>query len=391
MKILVVASLCPRRKSGAVQHDVNAALEVLRKMEHQAALYALCTQNHHDGSDEAPVFVPQSNLIRRFRDMACRGLSLFDGAAHMFEQLAGDVDFQKYVSEWKPEVLIGFCSNSWPVLRFARENGMASVFRSHNFESSFFWESLQAREKLNPFNWLRYAAKYQGEKNAVRFATVIGSLPFAQFDKYKKWTDPMRAKVLTLLFLGKSVRPPHFHPKKDVLDLFYLGANYKVIFHLRGARLLIEKIAPRVLRMAPGKFRFHICGEKLPKELVDKCAGNIIYHGYVPDLEVFLTEMDAGVFPVETGKTMKGKVFESIARAFPVVISPNCLGGYQLEHGEHVLVGSSVKEFVENILSLSDPQKRKTLAEGASAFSGEHFSKEHIISQLEEILALCTK
>ena len=126
----------------------------------------------------------------------------------------------------------------------------------------------------------------------------------------------------------------------------------------------------------------------MPKYLVDKCKGNVIYEGYVQDLDLFLEEMDAGVFPVMTGKTMKGKVFDSLARSFPIVISKNCLGGYRMVDGEGVFIADSVDEFVNKILLLLDPEVRKKLAWGARNFSLNNFSEEKILSVMDEVLSI---
>jgi len=86
------------------------------------------------------------------------------------------------------------------------------------------------------------------------------------------------------------------------------------VFHLRGAKLLIEEIIPKVLEREPGTFRFHICGGKLPQYLQDKCDGkNLIYEGYVDDFEEFMARMDIGAFPVFTGSTIKGRCRVSLS------------------------------------------------------------------------------
>ncbi|MBI5401615.1 glycosyltransferase [Candidatus Wolfebacteria bacterium] len=395
MKVLVVTPSCYSKHVGAVQRDIYSIIRFLQKMDYEVVLYTIRTFHRDLATIEAvakkyniraKVFEPSLSIIKRFKDMIVHSWVLFDGATHVFDQMAGDQEFKSWINDFKPDVIFSFCSYSWPVLRLAKQLGIHSVFRSHNFESSFFWESLDSGQKFNPLNWLRYAAKYLEEKKAAVYSDAVATLPFEQVEKYRRWKNSGKVHILTLPFLALAMREPDVHIDKQQIDLFYLGAHYDVIFHLRGVKMLIEDIAPRILKMAGDSVKFHVCGAKLPQFLIDQCGDNVSYEGYVPDLDLFLAKMDAGVFPVMSGKTMKGKVFDSLARAFPIVISRNCLGGYRLRDGEEVFIADSVDEFVEKILLLRDSEVRKRLAHGARNFSLNNFSEENILAVLGKAL-----
>lgn len=191
----------------------------------------------------------------------------------------------------------------------------------------------------------------------------------------------------TISYPYKGLRGPWVHAEKHPIDIMYLGASYLVRFHLRGAEELIRNIAPEVEKRAPGRFRFHILGSKMPAHVAALCDGKtVIYEGYVEDFEGFLEGMDAGAFPVYTGRVIKGKVFESMARAFPIVIPQNCLGGYRLKDGEEVLMAENTEEFVEAILSLESDALRLRLSEGAAQFAKKDFSFEALTANLATII-----
>lgn len=393
-RILIVTPSCHGKNVGAVQKDIYATIEMLQAMGHTVALATIMAPPRtdivpkevaHRYGISLYIHTPDLRLNIRLKNILQEPL-LFDGAADVFEQLACDPGFTAFVEQFHPDVLLSFCSYSWPILRYARQRGLYSVFRSHNFESSFFWESLASLQKMNPVNWVRCLVKYFGEKKAVIFSSTVATLPVDQVPLYKKWKKDGGVHILSLVFLPKSIRAPKKHTDKKRIDIFYLGANYDVIFHLRGAEQLITRIAPGVVAADPEGFIFHICGAKLPPALVSLCQGNIIYEGYVPDLESFLARMDIAVLPVETGKTMKGKVFESICRSFPVVMSPNCLGGYTIHNEKEALVASSSEAFVEYILLLRSPEMRQRLAEGAHEFSERHFSEASIRAAFTAVL-----
>ncbi len=386
MKILIITPACHFQNRGAAQHDIYATICLLKEMGHVVALYTIASPAQAQSvldvlkielGIEIKTFLPNGNRFT-WLGRAIWQWELFDRAADVFAQLVRDTWFKKYINEYEPDRIMNFCSYSWPILQYGKQAGIKTIFRSHNFEASFFWEALNPRDHYKLSNYMRWFAKYLGEKKAVQYADAIATLPFAEMNLYRKWKKN-GVFNFTLTFLGSIIQPPRINANKKPLDLFFLGASYNIIFHLRGAKLLIEEIAPRVLAATPGQFCFHICGGKLPDYLVQKCnQDTIIYEGYVPDLNSFLSQMDAGVFPVMTGKTMKGKVFESLSRSFPIVIPRLGLGGYELRQDEDILIADTVEVFVTQILRLVDPVLRERLAGNAYAFARREFSTEAV-------------
>lgn len=396
MNVLVVTPACHFAKTGAAQEDVYAIIRHLQELGHTVALYtidspaqsremldSICATHGID----VRRFAPDLSDAWKWIGAVFGEFEYFDRSAYVFGQLIQDEVFLRYLDESRPDVIFSFCSYSWPVVELARARGIKSVFRSHNYEPSFFYESIEPLQKLNPVNWLRVLAKRRGERRAVEASGAVASLPFAEVTLYRHWKDPRRVVILTLTFLDTALRPPAVHIGKKPLDIFFLGASYNVPFHARGAKLLIADIAPKVIKQAPGSFRFHICGGKLPAELVKQCDGEqIIYEGYVEHLDAFLDQMDIGAFPVMTGKTIKGKIFHALCRAFPIVIPTIGKGGYDVRNGEEVLIADTAQAFVEAILSLQDETLRRRLVEGAHRFCQMHFTKERIHAVLRDVL-----
>lgn len=396
MKVLIVTPACHFAKAGAAQEDISAIIRHLREMGHVVALYTIDSPSQSRGTLEAlrtahgievRTFLPDLDNTTRWLMDVFREPAYVDRGSYVFGQLIEDPGFTQYVTAVQPDILFSFCSYSWPVFAFAQRLGIKSIFRSHNFEPAFFFESLETLQKWNPMNWLRYLAKWRGERLATVLSGSVAPLPFAEVALYRKWRHGHAVFILTLAFLDRLLRAPVVHTGKRPLDVFFLGASYNVVFHARGARMLITDIAPKILARAPGAFRFHICGGKLPADLVTRCDGTqVIYEGYVDDLDAFLDGMDIGAFPVMTGKTIKGKIFHSLCRSFPVVIPSIGMGGYALHDGEEALIADTADAFVESVLSLQDDRKRQKLAEGAHQFCRDHFTKDRIQESLRSAL-----
>jgi glycosyltransferase involved in cell wall biosynthesis len=396
MNILVVSPPTFGKHPGAAAKETFANVELLHNMGHEVSFYVIGSPSQHEplikefsATHNVPVRIFMPNMKKWghwLKLILFKNLGYLDRASYVFGQLIEDKDFNDHVTQFKPDVIIFFCAYSWPVATFARSRGIPCVLRSHNYEPMSFWECLNVGEMLLPSNWVRYWAKVRGEKLAVTLSSAVATLPFGNMRKYKKWKHK-NIFVYTLAYCYNSIQSAWVHENKKPLDVFYLGASYLVTFHLRGAQVLIEDIAPEVHKRAPGEFVFHICGSKLAQNLRDKCNGtNIIYEDYVQDFEGFMKRMDIGAFPVFTGAVMKGKVFESMCRSFPIVIPQNCLGGYVLKDNDEVLMAETAGQFVEAILRLRDQGLRKHLSEGAIAFAKDNFSKDVLTKTITMIM-----
>lgn len=395
MKILIVTPACHYRNTGATQNDIYSCIGLLQSMGYTVALASLGSlEQGTEVLDKirqkyqiaVNIFTIKGGLFSWLQH-SLRKPALFDRSAYPFALLAEDLAFQEYVVAFAPNAIIGFISSSWPVIEFCKKRGIRGILRSHTFEPIFYWETLRGLAKWNPLKWFRFLAKFLSERKAVIIADVTLTLPIAEARFYRYW-NKKAIRILALLFPGTHIGKPWVHKDKKPLDIFYLGASYNVIFHLEGAKLLIENIAPQVHLQAPGDFRFHILGAKLPNYLVNQCNDvNTVYEGYVADLDAFLQKMDIGAFPVFTGSAIKGKVSESLARLFPVVITSNCLGTYSLEHGKHILLANSISEFVESILKLRNDDLRLRLSEGAYEFATKEFGYDNLKLILADALS----
>lgn len=393
--ILVISSPVEVRAPGAAEKDIAATVAELSALGYRVLFCTVTPPRTREifiekaplaGSIKTYDYQAPRMPLWAWIGRAIRKPALLDRASIPFWHFARSVHFQNLLHDEHVDVVFSFCSFTWPVLEKAREAGVRTVMRSHNYESSFFVESLESWERFYPSNWVRTFGKFHSEKSALLASDAVGTLPIEEIGRYRSW-NPTGTHILTLVFAGRHIRPPFVHKKERPYEVFYLGANYKVPFHRRGAERLILDIAPRVAALAPETFRFHVCGARLSEALRNQCDGKwVIYEDYVPDLEGFLARMDIGAFPVWTGRTMKGKVFEALCRAFPIVIPVNGLGGYDLKNGREVLVADDIETFARCIVSLSDENLRRKLSEGAARIAQQEFGMDSIRATLKVLV-----
>ncbi len=384
MKIAVVTPACHFPSRGAVQQDIYAMLSFLKKMGHTVSVFSL----DQPGQDRAvlqsvrdeyqidiTVYLPSLKFITWLKTVIFQPI-FFDRSAYAFYEAARSVDFIKYLDTYKPDLLISIGNYSWPLFSECKKRHIRFVIRSHNFEPLHYWEELTVREKCNPIHWVKFLAKWWSERKSVNVADRIAAISPREVNQYTTW-QVGKALLLPLVSLSGFRANHKVAATKKPLDVFFLGATYNVPFHRRGAEQLINHIAPEVARQAPGEFRFHVCGGKLPAYLVQACDDNsVVYEGFVPDLNAFFDRMDAGVFPVWSGRGMKQKIFESIARGFPIVAPRISLGEYPVVSGESALIADKPEDMVAMILRLRDPEVRARLSAGAAKFSQQWFSQE---------------
>lgn len=117
--------------------------------------------------------------------------------------------------------------------------------------------------------------------------------------------------------------------RKDIPWLYFLGAlDYSP--NAAAVQYIIEEVQPRLL--AKGKdFEIIIAGAGLSQELQDKikASKNIIYPGFVNDLEVLLKGCDIMLNPVMKGGGVKTKAIEALGYNNTVVSSVSGATGLQ--------------------------------------------------------------
>ena len=147
----------------------------------------------------------------------------------------------------------------------------------------------------------------------------------------------------------------------DTILLFNGTLGYKP--NLDALDVILDKINPQLLVENNFKYKIIICGNKLPvayKELADHKEKNIIYAGFVPDINVYFKGSDIFINPVLDGGGIKTKVVEALGYDLSVISTtsgaigiPADITGGKLE----VVQGADWDEFARQVISC-DTSKR---------------------------------
>jgi glycosyltransferase involved in cell wall biosynthesis len=118
----------------------------------------------------------------------------------------------------------------------------------------------------------------------------------------------------------QAVKTKHAISDNEKILLFNGLLDYKP--NLDALLIILKEINPPLLQHRGFRYKIIICGKRLPPELneLKEYAGkNIIYAGFVDDIEIYFKAADLFLNPVQTGGGIKTKMVEAIAFGTTVI------------------------------------------------------------------------
>ncbi len=324
------------------------------------------------------------SFAKRMTHLALRLLKnplLIDGAASEFDNPEIKKALHTQMEHWRPDIVWFERSYTWPLYKIVKRYNVPIATRSHNFEPVDFLEDHETK----PWDYLRIFARLLSEIQTVRGSDVIFPITEREVQLYKR----IGAKNIAALplrglpYFLQQTSPIKTSGEKRALNVFFMGSTYKVRRNKKALRFVLEDAIPRVQSLDSESFQFHIFGEKFPHEYKPFLAKNVIYRGYVDDLDSALAEMDIALAPyLQKGRPrgMQQKIFEPLARGFPTVTSKNGLAGYPFENEKHLLFAESAEDFARQLVRLKDQKLRTRIATGAKEHCQKLFSQERLDS-----------
>ena len=250
--------------------------------------------------------------------------------------------------------------HGWLANRIKKKTGVKTILHAHNIEYQRFrstgrwwWPVFKLYEKrafkdadmiffVAPED-RDFAIKHWGIKKEncidTPFGVEIKSYPL---DKYQCKNDiaakhKMEVNEKTLLFNGLL----NYKPNLDAL------------------KIILNEINPLLMAHADLQYKIIICGKRLPEEmneLKDYADKNIIYAGFVDDIETYFKGADIFLNPVQTGGGIKTKMVEAIAFGTTVVSTESGAAGIEKSIcGKKLIVvpdnnwNSFAKAIIENV------------------------------------------
>ncbi len=253
---------------------------------------------------------------------------------------------------------------AWLAFRIRKRTGIKVIIHTHNIEYQRF--------RSNGRWWwpiLKMYERWSFKKADAIFFITAEDKNFA----IEKWKIE-KEKCIDLPFgidiknypadkagCRELICRKHNIGKEEKVLLFNGLLNYKS--NLDALKIILDKINPLLLRQESFRYKIIICGKGLPVELsllkgyADK---NIIYAGFVDDVETYFKGADIFLNPVLSGGGVKTKMVEAIAFGTTVVATETgALGIDRTVCGNKLIVtsGNDWNGFVSSIISNADKMK----------------------------------
>jgi glycosyltransferase involved in cell wall biosynthesis len=158
------------------------------------------------------------------------------------------------------------------------------------------------------------------------------------------------------------------------------------------ARVLLTEVWPRLRETKPS-LRLLICGWSARRKFSEFVGSpGVEIHEDVPDIRIFLAQIDVFVCPSFGATGTKTKIIEAMQLGIPIVTTQEGLEGLPAMAGVHAAVGETYLSLAERAAELlNDPIRARNLAEAARDMVGVHCSPGKTVSQLEGAYDLVTQ
>ena len=249
---------------------------------------------------------------------------------------------------------------AWVANRVKKQTGITTIIHTHNIEHQRFktlgkwwWGILKTYEK-----WFFKFADYLFFITTTDKQFAIDQwhipaekcidVPFGiEIGEYPKDKGQCRQLIKSRHVIGED----------ETIILFNGVLDYKP--NLDALMVIVQQINPLLLLHSGFKYKILICGKSLPadlNELNDYKDKNIIYAGFVDDIDVYFKGADLFLNPVNSGGGIKTKMVEAIGFGTTVIATKN--GARGIERG-----------FCEKNLIVVDDNDWKGFAEAVIKYS----------------------
>jgi len=292
------------------------------------------------------------------------------------------------ISKEKPDYLqIEHPYLGWLAVLLKKFSGIKLIVRSHNIEGlrfkdlgKWWWKMLLSYE-----GWVHRKADINYFISETDKVYAVGNFRLSPSACYTitygvNFTSPpsIRLRESAKDFLIRE----HLLDKSDTIILFNGAFGYGP--NARALSNLINNIFPLIYSITRESFKLIICGKDIPAILIENNVDkNIIFAGFVADINTYLTGASIFVNPITEGGGIKTKLVEALAfNVTCVSFKTGALGVPQEVCGEKLVLAddNDFEAFAEAIVAA-----KQTKEDIPSAFYKE-FANEKIVEKMKSIL-----
>ena len=249
---------------------------------------------------------------------------------------------------------------AWLAFSVRKRTGVKTIFHTHNIEYQRF-------KSLGKWWWpiLKVYEKWAFKKADTLFFIAPEEKSFA----VNQWKiNPAKCKTVPFGVPVKENPADREECSTKVRALHQISPEEKILLfngllsyqpNLDALKYILDHINPLLEKAVDFRYRIVICGKGLPSdmnELKNYQSHNVVYAGFVDDIEMYFKAADIFLNPVQTGGGIKTKMVEAIAYGTTVVATESGAAGIEREAcGDklNVVPNSDWKSFSEAVVKAS--------------------------------------
>lgn len=220
---------------------------------------------------------------------------------------------------------------AWLAFRVRRKTGVKTIFHTHNIEYQRF-------RSLGKWWWplLKIYEKWCFKKADHLFFITPEEKQFA----ISNWgIDPGKCTDIPFGVPVKEYPADKQACREKVASLHGIAADEKILLfngvlsyppNLDALLAILQQVNPILQQQEGFRYRILVCGKGLPASLEGLSAykaQQILYAGFVDDIELYFKAADVFLNPVQSGGGIKTKMVESIAYGTTVVATRSGAAG----------------------------------------------------------------
>lgn len=254
------------------------------------------------------------------------------------------------------------------------------VLRSHNLEH-LIWERLANLEGNKAKKvYLKHLAsrlkKY--EKQVLNDVQAIAAISSEDTNRYNQFKCKVPLKT-SPFGIDLELYSPVYSKPKGSLKIFHIG-SMDWSPNIEAVNWFLDDVFPKLSKL---NCQLSLAGKNMPKYILKQETDKLKVTGYVNSAIEFIAENDVMVVPLLSGSGMRIKIIEAMAMGKTVITTKIGLEGIIAEHGKHVLVADTAKEFKKEIEKLiKNPELVETIGRNARSLIENYYDNKVISKEL---------
>ncbi|MBL4661376.1 MAG: glycosyltransferase [Alcanivoracaceae bacterium] len=295
--------------------------------------------------------------------------------------ISNPVDYLKQKGQFLDAVILSRYYVAEPVMPFIREYCPKAQIIFDTVDLHYVRERRMA-ELENDTSLAKIAEATREKELAVAKAcdTTLVVSPY-EVEVLAEELPNTQVKVLTNIHEIYGCRKAY----KQRKDIMFIG-GYQHTPNVDAIEWFVAEIFPLIAQELP-ELKFHIVGSKAPKHIQEMATDNIIFHGFVEDIEPYMDDIRIAVAPLRYGAGVKGKVNMSMSYGQPVVGTKVAVEGMFTQEGVDVLMAETPEQFAQQVVRLYQDEKIwNTVSQGGLANVQSYFSFDAAKQAIKSIL-----